>query len=58
MRDETPIHTYPRPRITELVRGAVAQGMTRDAIVAVVIDIITSADFDTAATNPADDSAP
>ena len=58
MPDETPIHTYLRPRITELVRGAVAQGMARDAVVAVVIDIITSPDFDTAAPSPTDDSVP
>jgi hypothetical protein len=58
MPDETPIHTYLRPRITELVRGALAQGMAQDAVVAVVIDIIASPAFDTAAPGPTDDSAP
>jgi hypothetical protein len=52
MPDETPIHTYLRPRITDLVRGAMAQGMDRDTVVAVVIDIITSPEFDTAAPSP------
>jgi hypothetical protein len=58
MPDETPIHTYLRPRIADLVRGAVAQGMARDAVVAVAIDIITSADFDTATPTPTTDIHP
>jgi hypothetical protein len=40
------------------VQQAVAQGFVRDAVVAVVIDIITAPPFDTAAPSPTDDSAP
>ena len=54
----TPIHDYLAPRVAELVRGAVAQGMAEDTVVAVLIDILTSPQYDTAAPDPTADSAP
>jgi len=58
MASDTPIHDFVLPRISALVHEAVAQGFARDTIVAVVIDIITAPQFDTAAPKPTDDSAP
>jgi hypothetical protein len=58
MASDTPIHDFMLPRISALVHEAVAQGFVRDAVVAVVIDIITGPRFDTAAPKPTDDSAP
>jgi hypothetical protein len=49
MPDQMPIHTFLLPRVAALVNEAVAQGMDRDAVVAVLIDIVTSPRFDTAA---------
>lgn len=56
MANDTPIHDYLRPRVTALVGEAIARGMAQDAVVAVLIDIVTSPGFDTAAPNPATDS--
>ena len=58
MASDTPIHDFVLPRISALVDEAVAQGFARDIVVAVVIDIITAPQFDTAAPSPTDDSAP
>ena len=46
------------PRLTALVNEATAAGITRDVAVAVLIDLITSPKFDTAAPDPLADSAP
>ena len=56
MPEQNPIHDYLRPRVTALVRDAVAQGMAQDAVVAVLIDIFTSPGFDTAAPDPTADT--
>lgn len=54
----SPIHDFLLPRLATLVNQAVAQGMPRDAVVAVLIDIVTSPRFDTAVPDPkADDPA-
>ncbi len=58
MTQPTPVHDYLLPRLVELVRGAVAQGMARDVVAAVLIDLVTSPRFDTATADPAGDSAP
>ncbi|HVZ10204.1 hypothetical protein [Rhodopila sp.] len=58
MASNTPIHDFLRPRINALVRDIVAQGHPRDAAVAVLIDIVTAPDFDTAAPDPLTDTAP
>ena len=46
------------PRLSALVEEAVAIGIARDVAVAVLIDLVTSPRFDTAAPDPSDDSAP
>ena len=58
MASDTPIHDFVRPRIVALVNDCVAHGAPRDAVVAVLIDIVTAPDFDTAAPDPNTDSAP
>jgi hypothetical protein len=58
MADQTPIRDYMLPRVSDLVRGAVAQGMDRDAVVAVLIDIASSPGFDTATPTPTTDIRP
>jgi hypothetical protein len=46
------------PRLTALVDDAAANGIARDVAVAVLIDLITSPRFDTAAPSPRADSEP
>jgi len=58
MASDTPIHDFVRPRVLALLNECVAQGAPRDAVVAVLIDIVTAPDFDTAAPDPTADSAP
>ena len=58
MPSDTPIHDYLRPRLLALLNEVVAQGHPRDAGVAVLIDIVTAPDFDTAAPDPHADTAP
>jgi hypothetical protein len=58
MTDATPVHDYLLPRLAELVRGAAAQGMEKDVVVAVLIDLVASPLFDTATADPMGDSAP
>jgi hypothetical protein len=58
MSSDSPIHDFVLPRLTALVDDAVAAGTTREVAVAVIIDLITSARFDTAAPDPDTDSAP
>jgi hypothetical protein len=53
-----PAHDFLLPRLTALVNEAVGRGFTRDVAVAVMIDLVTSPRFDTAAPAPTDDSAP
>jgi hypothetical protein len=49
---------YLLPRVAALIDDAVAQGIARDVAVAVLIDLITSTTFDTAAPDPAEDLPP
>lgn len=58
MTTDSPIHDFVLPRLTALVNDAVAAGATREVAVAVIIDLITSSRFDTAAPDPNADSAP
>nr|WP_294521683.1 hypothetical protein [uncultured Rhodopila sp.] len=58
MSSDSPIHDFVLPRLTVLVDDTVAAGATREVAVAVIIDLITSSRFDTAAPDPAADSAP
>jgi len=58
MSSDSPIHDFVLPRLTALVDDAVAAGATREVAVAVIIDLITSSRFDTAAPDPKTDSAP
>jgi hypothetical protein len=45
---ETPLHNWLRPRLAALVQDAVAAGFGREAVVAVLGDLVTAAPFDTA----------
>ncbi len=62
MSSETPVHDFLLPHVTALVQQAMAEatpgGVAKDVVVAVLIDILTSPRFDTAATPPDADSAP
>jgi len=58
MTSESPAHDFLLPRLTALIDEAVGQGIARDVAVAVLIDLVTSPNFDTAAPKPTDDSAP
>jgi hypothetical protein len=48
----TPVHDFVLPHLTALVRDALAQGFAKEVVVAVVIDLITAAPFDTAKPSP------
>ena len=58
MTIDSPAHDFLLPRLGALVDEAVASGLARDVAVAVLIDLVTSPAFDTAAPDPTDDSAP
>nr|WP_294506168.1 hypothetical protein [uncultured Rhodopila sp.] len=58
MSSDSPIHDFVLPRLAALVTDTVAAGATREVAVAVIIDLITSSRFDTAAPDPLADSAP
>ena len=58
MTTDSPVHDFMLPRLTALVNEAVATGIARDVAVAVLIDLVTSPRFDTAAPDPAGDSEP
>lgn len=45
---DTPIHDWLRPRLAELVRRAELAGFERDAVVAVLTDLITAPPFNRA----------
>jgi hypothetical protein len=42
---ETPVHDWLRPRLAELVRQAEGAGFNRDAVIAVLSDLIDSPPF-------------
>ena len=58
MTSDSPAHDFLLPRLTRLVNDAVATGIERDVAVAVLIDLITSSLFDTAAPHQTADSEP
>jgi hypothetical protein len=58
MTSDAPAHDFLLPRVTALLKEAVATGIERQVAVAVLIDIITSPRFDTAAPDPKADSEP
>ncbi len=58
MTSDSPVRDFILPRLTALVDQAVATGLARDVVVAVLIDLVTSPAFDTAAVDPTADSAP
>ncbi len=45
---DTPVHDWLRPRLQTLVDEAERNGFDREAVVAVITDIITAPPFDTA----------
>jgi hypothetical protein len=58
MANDSPARDFLLPRLTALVREAVAAGVARDVAVAVLIDLVTSPGFDTAVPDPKADSDP
>ncbi len=56
MTTDSPARDFLLPRLTALVNEATATGFARDVAVAVLIDLVTSPGFDTAAPSPMDDS--
>lgn len=58
MTTDSPARDFLLPRLTALVNEATTNGFARDVAVAVLIDLITSPGFDTAAPSPMDDSTP
>jgi len=55
---DAPAHDFLLPRLTALLDETVARGIAREVAVAVMIDLVTSPQFDTAAPDPTADSAP
>jgi len=58
MTSDTPIHDFVAPRMVALLNDAVAKGFPRDAVVAVMIDIVTRPPFDTAEPDASEDATP
>src|ERR1700744_1873125 len=58
MTSNLPAHDFLRPRLTPLVAESGREGIAREVAVAVLIDLVTSPSFDTAAPDPKADSAP
>ena len=58
MEGDSSAHVFLLPRLAALVSEAVANGIGRDVAVAVLIDLVTSPAFDTAAPDPRADSEP
>jgi hypothetical protein len=58
MASDTPIHDFVNPRLVGLLKDAIALGFERDAVVAVMIDIVTRPPFDTAEPDASTDEAP
>jgi hypothetical protein len=58
MTSVSPVHDFLLPRLTALIDETVATGIMREVAVAVIIDLVTSPRFDTAAPDPEADSAP
>ena len=58
MSSGTPARDFILPRLTSLIDEAVAHGFARQVAVAVLIDLITAPDFDTADPDPKANSEP
>jgi hypothetical protein len=58
MSNELPAHDFLLPRVAALIDEAMAAGFQRDVAVAVLIDLITSSRFDTAAPDATADADP
>jgi hypothetical protein len=58
MESNSPARDFLLPRLTALVNEAEASGLAREVAVAVLIDLVTSPGFDTAAPDPKADSEP
>lgn len=58
MTSDSPAHDFLLPRLGALLSQAVSNGFSREVAVAVMIDVVTSPAFNTAAPDPLDDSAP
>ena len=48
MISDTPVHDWLRPRLAELVQQAERAGFLREAVVAVIMDLITAPPYDDA----------
>jgi hypothetical protein len=46
---DTPLHDWLRPRLAELVRQAERAGFDRDAVVAVLTDLVTTPPYNRSA---------
>jgi hypothetical protein len=57
MTSSSPAREFLLPRLTALLNEAVGTGFSREVAVAVMIDLVTSPAFDTAAPDPRADSA-
>jgi hypothetical protein len=58
MSNDLPAHDFLLPRLAALIEEAVAAGIERDVAVAVLIDLVTSSRFDTAAPDSTADADP
>jgi hypothetical protein len=58
MTSDSPARDFLLPRLSALIQQAVKAGITREVAVAVLIDLVTSPRFDTAAPDPLADSNP
>jgi len=58
MTSDSPAHDFLLPRLTALINDAVAAGFEQEVAVAVLIDLITSPRFDTAAPDQTADADP
>jgi hypothetical protein len=58
MTSDSPAHDLLLPRLTALINDAVAAGFEREVAVAVLIDLITSPRFDSAAPDQTADADP
>lgn len=54
----TPVHDWVKPRLDALVAEAVAQGMDREVVVAVLTDIVEGPGYNTAVVAEADTPQP
>lgn len=54
----TPVHDWVKPRLDALVDEAIASGMARDVIVAVLTDIVEGPGYNRAITTEADQLQP